>query len=190
MEVKDLFPSYANPQTWRTVTQDWTTKQQWIQIRKKILGRDHYACQYCGFSAEKWQIVHHIDGNPNNNHESNLMVICQMCNLVEHAGMGCVIQGIVDLYKKSKLSQNEIITKTRELRAMRKTDGEIIKELGLEEKTEFRQDRNYLHSLFGFVTSRKASNPTTNLALEYEYEIARKQRVNETNSQQKLWANP
>jgi len=29
--------------------------------------------------------------------------------------------------------------------------------------------------LFGFVTSRKASDHKTNIALEYEYEIERKQ---------------
>ena len=35
---------------------------------------------------------------------------------------------------------------------------EIIKELGLEEKVEFKQDLNYLKPLFGFVTARKAED--------------------------------
>ncbi len=52
---------------------------------------------------------------------------------------------------------------------------EIIKELGLEEKTEFKQNWNYLKPLFGFVSSRKASNYKTNIALEYEYRVAKKQ---------------
>jgi len=173
--MKKLFPSFADPNTWRTVTPDWTSRKNWKQIRLKILGRDDYTCQYCGFKCDKWQIVHHIDGNPNNNSKKNLMVVCQMCNLIEHAGMGCVIQGIVDLYKKAKYSQNEIVSKTRKMRAKGKNDAEIIKELGLEEKAEFKQDWNYLRPLFGFASSRTASGYKTNIALEYEYEVTRKQ---------------
>ena len=62
-----------------------------------------------------------------------------MCNLIEHAGMGCMIQGIVDLYKEAGFSQNEIMAKTRELMALDKNDEEIIKQLGLKEKVEFKQ---------------------------------------------------
>lgn len=109
-----------------------------------------------------------------------------MCNLIEHAGMGCIIQGIVDLYKKSKYSQNKIITKTRELRAKGKSDVEIIRELGLKKKVEFKQNWNYLKPLFGFVTSRKASDHKTNTALQYEYETAKKQTNKEKNKIQPL----
>jgi len=184
--MKRLFPSFANPETWRNNIFEATSREEWKIIRKRILERDNYACQYCGFKAEKWQIVHHIDGNPNNNSEKNLMVVCQMCNLIEHAGMGCIVQGIVDLYKKSKYGQNEIVSKTMELRSKGKNDEEIIKELGLEEKAEFKQDWEYLRPLFGFVTSRKASDPKTNLALEYEYEIMRAQKKNENSGMKKL----
>ena len=174
--MKQLFPSYANPNAWRTIISDKTGKEEWRQIRLKILERDEYACQYCGFKSDKWQIVHHIDGNPNNNRQSNLMVVCQMCNLIEHAGMGCVLQGIVDLYKKAKYSQNEIVAKTRQLRATGKFDSEIIRELGLEEKAEFKQDWAYLKPLFGFVTSRKATDEKTNIALAYQNQAVRNQR--------------
>ena len=173
--MKQLFPSYANPNTWRTIAADKTGKEDWKQIRLKILERDGNACQYCGFKCDKWQIVHHIDGNPNNNQRSNLMVVCQMCNLIEHAGMGCVLQGIVDLYKKAKYGQNEIVAKTRELRAAGKADEEIIRELGLEEKAEFNQDWAYLKPLFGFVTSRKASDEKTNIALAYQCQAVKNQ---------------
>ncbi len=173
--MKKLFPSFANPDTWRNNIQKRITRKQWRKIRQRILERDDFTCQYCGFKAEKWQIVHHTDGNPNNNSESNLMTICQMCNLIEHAGMGCIIQGIVDMYKKSKYRQNEIIAKTREMRAKGKSDAEILRDLGLEEKVEFKQDWNYLRPLFGFITSRKASDYKSNIALEYEYEVERKQ---------------
>lgn len=108
-----------------------------------------------------------------------------MCNLIEHAGMGCVLQGIVDLYKKAKYGQNEIVAKTRQLRAAGKPDAEIIRELGLEEKMEFKQDWAYLKPLFGFVTSRKATDEKANLALAYQYQTARS-RPNQGQQQRNL----
>jgi len=114
-----------------------------------------------GFKSEKWQIVHHIDGNPNNNNENNLETICPMCNLIHHARQGCVIRRIVDLYKESKYSQNEIIQITRKLMAERKSDKEIIKILGLKNKVPFKIDKKYLKNLFGFVTSRKSPQEWT-----------------------------
>ncbi len=122
----------------------------------KIVNRDNFTCQYCGYISGKFQIVHHIDGNPNNNSEDNLMTICQMCNLIEHSGQGCVIKGIVDLYKFSKYSQVEIVRLTRDMRDRGKSDNEIIRFLGLKEKTEFRMDRTYLRRFFGFITSRQS----------------------------------
>ena len=103
--MRKLFPSFAPPETWRSSKNIVSLNSlEWQKLRKKILQRDEYACQYCGFKSQKYQIVHHIDGNPQNNSDDNLVVICQMCNLVEHAGQGCVVQGVVDLYEKSIIS--------------------------------------------------------------------------------------
>ena len=77
-----------------------------------------------------------------------------MCNLIKHSGQGCVIVGIVDLYKKSRFSQNEIMRLTHEMRGRGASDARIIRHLGLEEKARFRQDRGYLKGLYGFVTSK------------------------------------
>lgn len=105
MRLKKLYPSFADPETWRENIKEKISKEEWKKLRLKILKRDDYTCRYCGFKAKKWQIVHHIDGNPNNNDEGNLETICPMCNLIHHAGQGCVVQGIVDLYKESILSK-------------------------------------------------------------------------------------
>lgn len=153
--MKTLVPSFAPPATWRNNSLDSTGRDFWKMIRQKILERDNWCCQYCGFDCDKWQIVHHINGNPNNNKFWNLMTVCQMCNLVEHAGFGCVVAGVVDLYKKSKFSQVDVINKTRLLRAKGKPDTEIIAFLGLEQKVDFMQDKDYLHDLIGFTSSRK-----------------------------------
>lgn len=166
--MKKLYLSFANPETWRNKIREEISRGEWKKLRLEILERDNYTCQYCGFKAEKWQIVHHVDGNPNNNDKINLEVICPMCNLINHSGQGCVIQGIVDLYEQSKYSQNEIITITRKKRAKGVNDKEIIEYLGLKSKTQFKMDRNYLKRLFGFITSRKTEG-WTHKSLEYGY---------------------
>ncbi|MBI5036719.1 HNH endonuclease [Candidatus Micrarchaeota archaeon] len=151
-----LVVSYAPSDTWRDYSQkDAAGKREWNVLREKILRRDGFACRYCGYASPKYQVVHHVNGNHANNSEANLVTICQMCNLIAHAGQGCVIKGIVDLYRKSKYGQNEITRITREKRDEGKTDDEIICFLGLECRVPFKMDRLYLYSLFGFVTSRK-----------------------------------
>lgn len=167
--MKKLFLSFANPATWRNNIIEQVSQDAWRRLRRKILLRDNFTCQYCSFRAEKWQIVHHIDGNPNNNSDFNLETICPMCNLLHHSGQGCIVQGVVSLFRKSNFSQNEIIQITRKMRSEGKTDGEIIKFLGLQEKVEFKMDRDYLRNLFGFITSQKAEQDWTQKALEYGY---------------------
>jgi hypothetical protein len=166
--MKALYPSFANPQTWRGNIKENISNEEWRTFRLRILQRDNYTCQYCGFKAEKWQIVHHIDGNPNNNDNNNLETICPMCNLIHHAGQGCIVQGIVDLYEKANFSQNEIIQITRKMRIERKNDAEIILFLGLKDKVAFKMDKAYLRKLYGFVSSRKTEG-WTQKSLEYGF---------------------
>lgn len=179
--MKKIHPSFANPETWRGNIQEKITKEEWRKLRLIILKRDNYTCQYCEFKAEKWQIVHHIDGNPNNNEHANLEVICPMCNLINHSGQGCAVQEVVDLYEESKYSQNEIIQITRKMRAQGKDDTEIIDFLGLKNKVPFQMDWEYLKELFGFVTSREAADTDwTQRSLEYGYKEASNKDKNAT----------
>ena len=180
--MKRLYPSFANPETWRNDIQENITSEAWRKLRWNILKRDNYTCQYCGFRAEKWQIVHHIDGNPNNNEETNLETICSMCNLIHHSGQGCVVLGVVDLFRKSNYSQNEIIQITRKMRAKGKTDQEIINFFGLKEKVPFKMERQYLKKLYGFVTSRKTDQDWTQKGLEYGYKIVKETNISNQQS--------
>jgi hypothetical protein len=77
-----------------------------------------------------------------------------MCNCVKHAGQGCVLKGVVELYRNSWFSQNTLIILTRFLRDFGKSDEQIEKLLGLSEQVPFEMDREYLKPLFAFVTSR------------------------------------
>jgi hypothetical protein len=186
---RELFPSFAPPETWRTsgshiefdakgnarVVPHHDDLRLWKQIRMKILERDNHTCRYCGFRAFKWQVVHHIDGNPENNARKNLETICCMCNMVLHCGLGATVLKIVDLYQKSRYSQAEVIQKTRILRASGYLDREIVKQLGLVGKAKFKQDRDYLERLVVFVSNRKPMRKDFSMrALNYGYDEARK----------------
>ncbi len=153
--VKQLYPSYAPPEKWRNESQTRRLEgEEWQAIRRRILRRDNYKCAYCGYRAEKFQVVDHIDGDPENNSDDNFQIICQMCNCVKHAGQGCVLKGVVELYRTSWFSQNTLIILTRFLRDLGKSDEEIEKLLGLDEQVPFEMDREYLKPLFAFVSSR------------------------------------
>lgn len=153
--MKTLYLSFAHPEKWRNNGQTRKLERRdWQVFRKKILGRYNYTCAYCSYKSQKYQIVDHIDGDPEKNTESNMQVICQMCNLIKHAGQGCEVQAVVDLYKKSKYNQNVIIKITRKMRDEGAKDSEIISVLQLKEKVPFKMDLRYLKNLFGFVSSR------------------------------------
>jgi hypothetical protein len=153
--VKHLYPSYAPPEKWRNESQSRRLEgEEWRAIRRRILRRDNYKCAYCGYRAEKFQVVDHIDGDPENNTDENFQIVCQMCNCVKHAGQGCVLRGVVELYRTSWFSQNALIILTRFLRDLGRLDEEIKELLGLDEQVPFEMDREYLKPLFAFVTSR------------------------------------
>ncbi len=184
---KRLFPSFADPSHWRMgdfhivsegkgklrVVYHKENRTAWRHLRQRILERDNFTCRYCGFRAHKWQFVHHIDGDPKNNDPSNLETICPMCNLILHAGYGCTVLAIVDLYKQCKYSQAEVVRRTRSLRGAGYTDEQIVKKLGLREKVPFKMERKYLRRLMAFVTYRESSKKDPTLpALEYGYQEA------------------
>lgn len=61
-----------------------------LPVAEKILKRDNYTCQYCGFQAKEFQEIVNIDGNYANNKFSNLMTACCFCSqclFVESVGV-------------------------------------------------------------------------------------------------------
>jgi 5-methylcytosine-specific restriction endonuclease McrA len=52
--------------------------KEFHRMRKKILKRDNYKCQYC---FQKGNTVHHIDYNKNHNSLYNLITVCPKCNI-------------------------------------------------------------------------------------------------------------
>lgn len=57
----------------------------------KVLQRDRYTCQYCGFQAKIYQEIVNIDGNYKNNKIDNLVTaccFCAQCFFIESVGVG------------------------------------------------------------------------------------------------------
>jgi len=48
-------------------------------IAKRILERDQYTCQYCGFQAQEFQEIVNIDANYLNNKTDNMITACCFC---------------------------------------------------------------------------------------------------------------
>ena len=73
--MKSLFLSFAPPEKWRDGKSRNIESDEWQTIRKKILERDNYTCAYCSYKSAKYQIIYHIDGNPENDKDNNFHVV-------------------------------------------------------------------------------------------------------------------
>lgn len=51
--------------------------------------------------------------------------------MIMHSGLWAVVKKVIVVFRKSKYSQSEIVSITRQMRSERKTDKEIIEHLGL-----------------------------------------------------------
>ena len=109
-------------------SRNWDKK--WEQLRLKILERDDYTCQYCGYRYEKYLNCHHIDGDSENNDLENIVVVCIDCHFILHSYYA-INANRLEIFYSSKYSQVEIIKKTRSLRVDDHSDEEIIKLLDL-----------------------------------------------------------
>ena len=59
-------------------------------FQKRVLLRDKYTCQFCGFQAKLYQEIVNIDANYSNNKLSNLATsccFCSQCFFLESVGM-------------------------------------------------------------------------------------------------------
>ncbi len=176
--MKKLILSYEL--AWRTdEDKKFMKRVEWKQIRKKILERDDYICQYCGVQRKTFMQINHIDGNPKYHSDENLEVICSACHKITHSGLWAVIFGILDVYEESKYSQSDIVRITGEMREQGKSDEEIIEFLGLKKKVMWQRDLEYLKTKFGFITSRKMNKDGSGVSLtEREQQESLKNRKN------------
>ncbi len=61
------------------------------EFEKKVMIRDRYTCQFCGFQARLYQDVVNLDNNYANNRMSNIVTACCFCSqcfFIESVGVG------------------------------------------------------------------------------------------------------
>lgn len=51
-----------------------------VDVRQKILERDKHTCRFCGFTSQKYQEVHILNGNPADTTVNNLQTACIFCH--------------------------------------------------------------------------------------------------------------
>lgn len=67
-------------------TQLEKSESEFQRIRPKILERDNWTCQFCGYYSARhlFQEVHHKDCDHRNNRKSNLITACHFCHMTHH----------------------------------------------------------------------------------------------------------
>lgn len=63
---------------------NWDRSKGVLKMRPRILRRDDYVCQGCGWRSEEFQELHHRDGDHSNYREANLETLCPLCHQLFH----------------------------------------------------------------------------------------------------------
>lgn len=80
----------ATPGSWRLYSAR-KADPNFKKFEQKILQRDQFTCQFCGFQAMQFQDIVNVDGNFNQNKLSNLATaccFCAQCFFIESVGIG------------------------------------------------------------------------------------------------------
>lgn len=87
---RNLVKLVASPGAWRMYSgRKIDPRFQGYEL--KVLQRDRYTCQFCGFQAKLFQDVINIDNDYSNNRLTNLVTaccFCAQCFFVESVGVG------------------------------------------------------------------------------------------------------
>jgi len=90
MSIRQDLRLIASPGSWRLYSAR-KADPRFRAYETKVLNRDRYTCQFCGFQAKKFQEVINLDGNYNANKLANLTTaccFCAQCFFVESVGVG------------------------------------------------------------------------------------------------------
>ena len=80
----------ASPGAWRLYSAR-KSDPRFQLYEKKVLQRDNYTCQFCGFKAQIYQDVINLDGDYTNNKLDNMVAACCFCSqcfFLESVGVG------------------------------------------------------------------------------------------------------
>lgn len=77
----------ADKSAWSAVSHhgtEWDQNKKMVKSREATLKRDDYICQGCGWRSERWQEIHHKNGDHSDYTSSNLETLCPICHQVFH----------------------------------------------------------------------------------------------------------
>lgn len=80
----------ASPGSWRLYSAR-KADPGFKSFEQKVLRRDQYTCQFCGFQARTYQEIINLDGNYSNNRLANMVTaccFCAQCFFLESVGVG------------------------------------------------------------------------------------------------------
>jgi intracellular multiplication protein IcmJ len=64
-------------------------KETWDSVWK----RDNYRCYYCGFESKKFQEIHHLNDDHEDNSLDNLVTVCPLCHQTFHLDIASMTNG-------------------------------------------------------------------------------------------------
>lgn len=72
--------SLASRDSRNSATKNTTQDSVPAELKQKILERDDYSCQFCGFKAKKYQNIHFINGITTDTRPENMATSCIFCH--------------------------------------------------------------------------------------------------------------
>lgn len=95
MEQRNLILS-AHRKSWQVSSLHGTQQdpdKKAVKIFERVWQRDSNSCYYCGFKADKWQEVHHLNDDHADFSMDNLVTICPLCHQCLHLNLAHTTNG-------------------------------------------------------------------------------------------------
>lgn len=95
MDDKQLLLS-AHRKSWQVSSLHGTQQDpdpKAVKIFERVWERDKHRCYYCGFTASKWQEVHHLNEDHDDLSLDNLVTICPLCHQTFHLNLAHTTNG-------------------------------------------------------------------------------------------------
>ena len=78
----------ADRRSWQVPASHGTeSDKKKLSLWKKIWERDNYTCYFCNFKSNRFQEIHHLNDDHNDDRDENLVTICPLCHQTFHLNL-------------------------------------------------------------------------------------------------------